>query len=93
VVEFDRGESDLKPLDDAARKQLAGEGRLKFVPNLDELTTEFYTDGPKSEIWRVLMALLLAFLVGELLLTRRLVHGGHERTVAEPEVDDLAQAA
>ena len=47
VVEFDRGESDLKPLDDAARKQLAGEGRLKFVQNLDELTTEFYTDGPE----------------------------------------------
>lgn len=93
VVEFDRGESDLKPLDDAARKQLAGEGRLKFVQNLDELTTEFYTGGPKSEIWRVLMALLLAFLVGELLLTRRLVQGGHERTVAEPEADDLAQAA
>jgi len=77
IVNFDRGESDLRLLTPLERQQLAGKGRLKFIKDMPELMESFYQDAPRTEYWQFLMVLMLCFYIGELVLTRRLILGGH----------------
>ncbi|HUG92465.1 MAG TPA: VWA domain-containing protein [Planctomycetaceae bacterium] len=84
VVNFDRGESDLTPLDDDDRRQLAGDGRLAFVKSRDELRQLLFTDDSRSEFGLLLLFVFLGMLVFEVVMCRRLVRGGHE-AVEEPE--------
>jgi hypothetical protein len=77
VVNFDRGESDLKPLDDTQQAKLSANDRLKFLENVDDLQTRLAGDAPQSEIWQFMMLVILALLAGELFLTRRLVSQGY----------------
>ncbi|MEX0716764.1 MAG: VWA domain-containing protein [Planctomycetaceae bacterium] len=77
VVDFDRGESDLATLDEAAQQDLAAGERLTFVSGVDDLKTKMFTDGSRTEVWPLLLFVFLAILVGEVVLTRRLVRGGH----------------
>ena len=77
VVDFDRGESDLTPLDDTERALLSKDGRLAFAESLDELKQKMFTDDSRAEFWYLLLLLFLAVLVGEVVMTRRLVQGGH----------------
>ena len=77
VVNFDRGESDLKPLDDTQQAKLTANDRLKFLQNVDDLQTRLAGDAPQSEIWQFMMLVILALLAGELFLTRRLVSQGY----------------
>ncbi len=87
VVNFDRGESDLTPLDDDARKQLAGVERLKFITAEDALADELFADDARVEIWRVLLGVLLLLFAGELWFTRRLVRGGYATGLDPPPGD------
>lgn len=77
VVNFDRGESDLKPLDDTQQAKLTANDRLKFLQSVDDLQTRLAGDAPQSEIWQFMMLVILGLLAGELFLTRRLVQEGH----------------
>lgn len=77
VVNCDRSESDLTPLDDKDRGLLTRHDRLRFARTTEELKQQMFADGPRTEVWRFLILLLLGVLVCELWLTRRLVRGGH----------------
>jgi hypothetical protein len=78
VVEFDRREADLKPLDEAGRKTLAGDNRLKFLETPRELAAAAASDAPRTELWWLLLLFVVGMLVVEVAMTRRLVRGGHE---------------
>jgi hypothetical protein len=91
VVDFDRAESDLTPLDDAARMLLTRNDRMAFVSDRDELKRQMFTDSSRTELWYVLLLVFLAILIGEVLMTRRLVRGGHA-AVEEPVDEPRAEA-
>ncbi|MBW3541728.1 MAG: VWA domain-containing protein [Planctomycetes bacterium] len=78
VVNFDRGESDLTPLDAEERERLSQDGRLTFAANREKLKELMFTDTGRAPLARTLLYVFLAFLVFEVVMTRRLVRGGHE---------------
>ena len=77
VVNGDPGESDLTALSSADETRLTEDERMSFVETVEELRTGMFRDESKSEFWYVLLLLFLGILVGEVILTRRLVRGGH----------------
>lgn len=77
VVNFDRRESDLTMLTKEQRDFLQGKDRLKFITDLDELHRQMLSNNTQVEYWRLLLLGMLAMLVMEVWLTRRLVQGGH----------------
>ena len=77
VVEFDRSESDLTGLDKADREMLCANDRLKFTETNAEVLEAAAVEAPHSEMWRLLMLVVLASLVFEVYMTRRMVQGGH----------------
>ena len=77
VVNFDRSESDLTPLNEAQQKTLTEESHLTFFKTLDELKQAMFSDVSETEFWRILLLIFLLLMVGEMFLTRRLVQGGH----------------
>jgi len=77
VVNFDRTESDLTTLTDSDQLLLTQNDRLKFIDTAEDAEQEMLADESKSEIWHLFMLLILAILVFEVVMTRRLVQGGH----------------
>lgn len=77
VVDYSRVESDLTSLTDDDRAMLETGERLKFVESVDELKQGMYRDANRSEFWHLLMLVFLGVLVFEVVMTRRLVQGGH----------------
>ncbi len=77
VVNFDRRESDLTVLTKEQRDVLQAKDRLKIVASLDELRRQMFANNTKAEFWQLLLLVMLAMLVFEVWLTRRLVQGGH----------------
>jgi hypothetical protein len=78
VVNFDRSESDLAPLEEADRQRLTAEGRMQFVNTVEDFETATLTDASRTEMWWWLLLAILGMLVFEVVMTRRLVQGGHE---------------
>jgi hypothetical protein len=78
VVNFDRSESDLAALEEADRQRLTAEGRLQFVKTVEDFETATLTDASRTEMWWWLLLAILGMLVFEVVMTRRLVQGGHE---------------
>ena len=102
VVSGDRRESDLTELDDAGIAQLEAGERLKFVKDVGDLKRQMFEKESPTELWKFLLLIFVLFLIGELLLTRRLVRGGHvpmeyvddnleEPEEIEEEYDDLEE--
>jgi hypothetical protein len=81
VVNFDRGESDLAPLERGDKIVLAKEKppkqRMSFVNTQQELKEKMFSDNSSMEFWKFLLFIFLGILVFELVMTRRLVKGGH----------------
>ena len=81
VVNFDRGESDLAPLERGDKIVLAKakppEQRMSFVKTQQELKEQMFSDNSSMEFWKFLLFIFLGILVFELVMTRRLVKGGH----------------
>lgn len=77
VVNFDRRESDLTVLTAEQKKSLEAGDRLKLIGDLDELRRAMFSNQAKSEFWQFMLLVVLALLVVEVWLTRRLVQGGH----------------
>ncbi|HUG17457.1 MAG TPA: hypothetical protein VMM56_00670, partial [Planctomycetaceae bacterium] len=77
VVDFDRGESDLTPLDETELAFLTAEDRMTVVKTQEELRDSLLTDSSKAELWYWFLFIFLGFLVFEVWMTRRLVQGGH----------------
>ncbi|MFK7821940.1 MAG: VWA domain-containing protein [Planctomycetaceae bacterium] len=100
VVSGDRRESDLVELEDKAVTDLQAEERLKFVDGILDLKQQMFEKESPTELWKFLLLIFVGFLVAELLLTRRLVRGGHvpdpdtqlptpDETYDEEELDEV----
>ena len=77
VVNADRAESDLNPLPDDRWSELTADDRLHRIKTPRDLAQSLKSDHSRVEIWHLLMLVFLAMLVGEVVMTRRLVQGGH----------------
>lgn len=77
VVNFDRSESELAPLSDEQWAELTDENRLHRIETPEELFDSLETDSSRIELWHLLLLAFLAILIGEVVMTRRLVQGGH----------------
>ena len=84
VVDFDRAESNLKPLDDADWATLTDNGPLSHVESMEDLTMQLKHENSRTELWWLLLFGVLALLVCEVALTRQMVKGGHTALDAEP---------
>ena len=84
VVEFDRAESNLVALTDADRDLLASKERMKFIRDVADWTAAVEDDSPRAEVWWIALLAVLALLVFEVAMTRRLVRSGHG--VLEPDL-------
>jgi hypothetical protein len=88
VVEFDRHEADLTPMSDEQRKRISGDNRVQFISTVEELEAAALADAPRSELWWLLMLLVLGLLVFEVAMTRKLIRGGHETVDVEAGTGD-----
>ena len=77
AVSDDREESDLTPLTDADWEILATDERLETIEDVDQLIALRDDESSRTELWWLLLALVLLMLVAEVALTRNMVKGGH----------------
>lgn len=77
VVNFDRSESELTPLTDERWSELTADDRLHRIETPEDLFASLETSAARVELWHLLLLAFLAILIGEVVMTRRLVQGGH----------------
>jgi hypothetical protein len=77
VVDFERTESDLKPLDEATLGELLDVHEIRPVASMASLTADLKQQNSRTDLWWLLLFGVLALLVGEVALTRQMVKGGH----------------
>ncbi len=77
VVNADRAESNLTPLTDEQIASITADERLTFIREGREIQAAASNELPRHELWQLLFLAFLVLLVGEVLLTRKLVRGGH----------------
>ena len=77
VANADRDESDLTPLSEERWAELAAEDRFRVIESPGDLFGNVRENSARIEIWFGLLLVFVLFLIGEVLLTRRLVQGGH----------------
>jgi len=82
AVNFDRRESDLSQLSPPEQQGLTEKG-LAFAADVDVIARNATDRQARSEFWWWLMLIVLGMLVFEVVMTRRLVQGGH--ILVEPE--------
>lgn len=87
VANFDRAESDLSPLTEEQQKLLTSDNQTAFITGVDNLMENLVDDSQRAELFRYLMVLFLIILVFEVVMTRRLVQGGHMDVPMEPEAE------
>ncbi|MHC4876754.1 MAG: BatA domain-containing protein [Planctomycetota bacterium] len=73
----DRSESDLTPLTDERWGELTEDDQFRLIESPDELFGAVHEQSARVEIWFGLLLLFVLFLIGEVIMTRRLVQGGH----------------
>lgn len=77
MATVNRDESNLTPLTAAQWDSLSDQAGFQLIDTPDELFAAVRKESARVEVWFGLMLLFVAFLVGEVVLTRRLVQGGH----------------
>ena len=82
VVNADRAESDLTPLTDEQLASITADDRLQFIRESREIQAAASDELPRHELWQLLFLAFLALLIGEVMMTRKLVRGGHAATDA-----------
>ena len=82
MVNFDRRESDLTSLSPPEQHGLTEKG-LVFAADADVIAHQATDQQARSEFWWWLLLIVLGMLVFEVVMTRRLVQGGH--ILVEPE--------
>lgn len=92
VANFDRSESDLTPLTEEQQELLTSDNQTAFITGVDNLMDNLVDDSQRAELFRYLMVLFLAILVFEVVMTRRLVQGGHMDLPPETESENTKEA-
>ena len=88
VVNADRSESNLLPLTEEQITTLSGEERLRFVQAPRDIQAAASKELPRHELWQWLLLAFLGLLIFEVLMTRRLVRGGHGSADMDGTNDD-----
>ena len=88
AVTDDPTESNLTPLDELGWETIAGDERISSIESMSELTARNQGTFARTELWWLLMCFILVMLVGEVLLTRRMLQGGHDDLIDDR--DDIA---
>lgn len=78
VANASREESDLTPLSALDREHLTADGRMRFLQTVDDFREATLAEASRTEMWWWLMFAVLGLLAFEVVMTRRLVQGGHE---------------
>lgn len=85
VVNFNRNESDLTELTAEDKEPLSKENRLTFADDVADMKQQMLGGESRTEFWPFLMLTFLGMLIAELLMTRRLVKGGHADVTNSPD--------
>jgi hypothetical protein len=80
VVNFDRSESDLTAITDDRWSELTADERFRRIEEPDEMFSAITVGTARAEVWQGLLLIFLLILIGEVVMTRRLVQGGHHET-------------
>lgn len=83
LVDFDRRESNLQSLVDAEWDQITEHPAIVRHERATPLTVTETAEVPKTELWWLLLLLVIALLAGEVAMTRHMVQGGHLDVHAE----------
>ena len=83
AVNADRAESNLTPLSDEQITTLTAEERMRFIHTAREIQLAASNELPRHELWQLLLLAFMGLLIFEVLMTRRLVKGGHVDTDSE----------
>ncbi|MCX7420894.1 MAG: VWA domain-containing protein [Planctomycetia bacterium] len=83
AVNADRAESNLTPLNDEQITTLTADERMRFIHDAREIRLAASNELPRHELWQLLLLAFLGLLIFEVLMTRRLVKGGHVDTDSE----------
>jgi hypothetical protein len=78
VANSDRSESDLAMLQAIDQQTLTADDRMQFVSTVADYETATLAESSRTELWWLLLLVVLGLLVFEVVMTRRLVQGGHE---------------
>jgi hypothetical protein len=70
----------LRPLSNAESASLVEGDRMRIIRSPGDLDAELSHRDARAELWQFLLLVLVGLLVVELVLTRRLVQGGHVAT-------------
>ncbi len=89
VVTDDREESNLTPLNDLAWESLLGKDRMQKIDTMSDLTKRVQAENSQTELWWVLLLFLLAMLIGEVALTRKMLQDGHAELETDIPADSL----
>lgn len=77
VVNYDHDEDEMVWLTDEDRARLVTNDRIRFADSLGDLSSRMYGDETVTELWPALLTIFLAFLMVELMLTRRAIRRGY----------------
>ncbi len=77
VVNYDHVEDDMAELSADDRARLIVHDRVRFATSLDDLRERMYGSESRTELWALLILIFPCLLIGELVLTRRMVRHGH----------------
>jgi Aerotolerance regulator N-terminal/von Willebrand factor type A domain len=92
VANADRAESNLTPLSQLEADQFKKDERLTFLNTVDDFREATLAEASRTEMWRWLMFAVLALLAFEVVMTRRLVQGGHESIDFEDKPGERSRA-
>lgn len=77
VVNYDHREDDQSELDARDLASLRAKDRLHFVKSVKQLNQQMYGSESRTELWAAILFSFLGLMIGELILTRRIVRRGH----------------
>jgi hypothetical protein len=77
VVNYNHSEDDLTQMTDEDKARLATNDRVRFSSSIEDLAKRMYGQESVAELWALLLAFFLLFLVIELFLTRRAIRTGY----------------
>ena len=72
-------ESQLARLSPESQARLESGGRVQFVGDVDGWQRAVRSSRPQTEFWYLMLFVFLGLLIGELLMTRKLVQGGYQQ--------------
>ena len=77
IVSDDRKEADLTPLDDLGWETLLANDRMQLINEMGDLTRQIQSKHSQTELWWLVLLMLLILLTCEVALTRKMLREGH----------------